>query len=114
MSEIQSLTFPVVTLAGQLLLPAGTVLSEQVLVKIAAAGRLVPREDVALLDHGEVREDLSRCLSITPYDEIFGNREMVNELVARMGLVRLPLPLLHVLDYFRRWIQPCSRFAGVA
>jgi HD-GYP domain-containing protein (c-di-GMP phosphodiesterase class II) len=101
MSDMQALTFPVVTLKGQLLLPAGTLLSEQVLVKVAAAGRLVPREDAPLLDYGQVREDLRRCLTITPYDEIFGDSEMVDELMARMRLVRLPLPLLNALDYFR-------------
>ena len=101
MSEMQALTFPVVTLEGQVLLPAGTLLSEQLLVKVAAAGRLVPREDVPLLDYGQVSEDLRSCLAITPYDQIFGDSEMVDELMARMHPVRLPLPLLSALDYFR-------------
>jgi len=98
---MQALSFPVATLEGQVLLPAGTLLTEQVLVKLASAGRLVPREEVPLLDHGQVREDLRRCLDITPYDEIFGDTGMVNELMARMQPVRLPLPLLYALDYFR-------------
>ena len=101
MSEPLAMTFPVVTLEGQLLLPAGTLLSEQVLAEVAAAGRLVPREHVSLLDYGTVREDLRRCLAITPYDDIFGDGELVDELVGRMNMVRLPLPLLHSLDYFR-------------
>ena len=101
MSDLLSLAFPVVTLEGQLLLPAGTRLSEQVLAEVAAAGRLVPREQVALLDYGTVREDLRRCLSITPYGEIFGDGTMVADLLGRMNLVRLPLPLLHALDHFR-------------
>jgi len=101
MSEQLAMTFPVVTLEGQLLLPAGTLLSEQVLAEVAAAGRLVPREHVSLLDYGTVREDLRRCLAITPYDEIFGASEAVDELLGRMHLVRLPLPLLHALDHFR-------------
>lgn len=100
MDEMQ-VAFPVVTLEGQLLLPAGTRLSEQVLAEVAAAGRLVPREQVPLLDYGSVREDLQRCLSITPYDKVFGDSAMVQELLGRMNLVRLPLPLLHALDHFR-------------
>jgi HD-GYP domain-containing protein (c-di-GMP phosphodiesterase class II) len=101
MSNIQALTFPVVTLEGQLLLPAGTPLTEETLMKVAVAGRLLPREEVALLDYGQVRADLRRCLAVTPYAEVFGDSEMVDELLARMGLVRLPLPLLQALDYFR-------------
>lgn len=101
MSDIQALMFPVVTLEGQLLLPAGTVLSEQILAEVAEAGRLIPRDTVPLLEHGQVREDLRRCMSITPYDEIFGDSVMVAQLLARMGRVRLPLPLLQALDYFR-------------
>lgn len=100
MNEI-ALTFPVVTLEGQLLLPAGTRLSEQVLAEVAAAGRLVAREHVPLLAYGNVRDDLRRCLSLTPYDEIFGDSTMVLELLGRMNTVCLPLPLLHALDHFR-------------
>lgn len=101
MDKAITLLFPVVTLEGELLLPAGTLLSEQVLAEVAAAGRLVPREYVALLDYGSVREDLRGCLAMTPYREIFGDGGQVDELMALMVPVRLPLPLLHALDHFR-------------
>lgn len=101
MEEVLKLSFPVVTLEGQLLLPAGTILSEQVLAEIAAAGRLVPREQIPLLSHGSVREDLRCCLAMTPYNVLFGDSADVDELLARMSMVCLPLPLLHALDYFR-------------
>jgi HD-GYP domain-containing protein (c-di-GMP phosphodiesterase class II) len=100
MSEMQVMMFPVVTLEGQLLLQAGTVLSEKILIEVAAAGRLIPREYAPLLDYRQVRDDLSRCMVITPYHEIFGDSEKVNELLARINQVRVPLPLLHALDYF--------------
>lgn len=101
MNEVIALSFPVVTLEGQLLLPAGTVLSEQVLSEVAAAGRLVPQDHVALLDYGAVREDLLGCLAMVPYREVFGDSAQVDELVERMRAVALPLPLLHALDHFR-------------
>lgn len=101
MGENVRLSFPVVTLEGQVLLPAGTILTEQVLAEIAAAGRLVPREQIPLLSHGSVREDLRCCLAITPYNEIFGDSGEVDALMARMDMVSLPLPLLYSLDYFR-------------
>lgn len=95
------LSFPVVTLEGELLLAAGTLLSEQVLAEVAAAGRLVPREYVPLLDYGPVREDLRCCLAMTPYREIFGDNSQVDELLALMAPVSLPVPLLYALDHFR-------------
>ncbi len=101
MCEMEPITLPVVTLEGKLLLPAGAMLSEKVLSEVAAAGRIIPREYVPLLDYGEVRDDLRRCLTLTPYDEIFADNEKVNDLMARMHLVRLPLPLLRVLEHFR-------------
>lgn len=101
MSEVCSLAFPVVTMEGQLLLPAGTPLSEQVLAELAAAGRLVPREQVPLMSYGSVRDDLQRCLALPPYHEIFSDRALHDDVVARMAAVRLPLPLLHALAYFR-------------
>jgi len=101
MDKTVTLLFPVVTLEGELLLPAGTLLSEQVLAEVAAAGRLVPREQVALLDYGSVRKDLQSCLAITPYHEIFGDSAQVDGLMFLMKTVRLPLPLLQALDHFR-------------
>lgn len=101
MGEAISLAFPVVTLEGQVLLPAGALLSEQVLAEVAAAGRLVSREHVVLLAHGQIYDDLQRCLLLTPYAEIVGDRTLVDELMERMGAVRLPLPLLHALEHFR-------------
>ncbi|MCM2264290.1 MAG: hypothetical protein NDI73_03765 [Desulfuromonadales bacterium] len=101
MNKTIALSFPVVTLEGELLLPAGTLLSEQVLAEVAAAGRLVPREYVALLDYGSVREDLRCCLAMTPYREIFGDSAQVDKLMILMAPVRLPVPLLSALDHFR-------------
>lgn len=101
MHEMLTLSFPVVTLEGQLLLPAGTPLNEQVLAEVAAAGRLVPRDHAALLDYGSVREDLRRCLAMAPYQDAFGDHAQVDDLLGRMGMVTLPLPLLHALQHFR-------------
>lgn len=101
MNTMISLAFPVVTLEGQVLLPAGTVLSEQVLAEIAAAGRLVPRDHAALLAYGQISEDLRRCLMMPPYNVIFADQDVLDALLARMAAVQLPFPLLHALDHFR-------------
>lgn len=90
------------TLDKKELLPAGTVLTEQVVADVAALGRLQPREEHPLLEYGTVRADLKRFLDIPPYLDIFADRKLTDELLAQMQSVRLPLSLLKALDYFRQ------------
>lgn len=92
----------VMTLDKKELLPAGTILTEQVVADVASLGQLQPREECALLKYGTVSEDLKRFLAIPPYFDIFSDQKLVDELLAQMQSVRLPLPLLKALDYFRQ------------
>ena len=92
----------VTTLDKKELLPAGTLLTEQVVADVAALGRLQPSEECPLLEYGTVQADLQRFLAIPPYLDIFSDKELVAELLAEMKSVRLPLPLLKALDYFRQ------------
>jgi len=96
------LPIAVVTLDKKELLPAGTFLTEQVVADVAAVGRLQPIEECPLLEYGTVQADLQRFLAIPPYQDIFSDKEIVAELFAEMKSVRLPLPLLKALDYFRQ------------
>lgn len=95
------LPIAVKTLENKQLLPAGTLLTEQVAAEVAALGRLQPRHECELLEYGTVREDLQKFLAIPPYRDIFVDRDMVAGVFAKMQNVRLPLPLLRALDYFR-------------
>lgn len=96
------LPIAVTTLDKKELLPAGTFLTEQVVADVAALGRLQPREEMPLLEYGTVRTDLARFLAIPPYQDIFSDQSLVDELLSEMRNVRLPLPLLKALDYFRQ------------
>ncbi len=96
------LPIPVITLDKKELLPAGTLLTEQIAADVAALGRLTPHEEFELLEYASVRADLMRFLAIPPYLDIFSDRLLVDELLAQMQIVRLPLPLLRALDYFRQ------------
>ena len=96
------LPLAVITLEQKELLPAGSIVTEQIAADVAALGRLQPREELDLLEYGTVRADLKRFLAIPPYQDIFSDQELVDELFARMKSVRLPLPLLKALDYFRQ------------
>lgn len=96
------LPIAITTLEKKELLPAGSLLTEQVAADVAALGRLQPREECVLLDYGTVRTDLKRFLAIPPYRDIFSDQALVDELFAQMQHVRLPLPMLRALDYFRQ------------
>jgi HD-GYP domain-containing protein (c-di-GMP phosphodiesterase class II) len=96
------LPIAVTTLDRKELLPAGTLVTEQVAADVAALGRLRPREDHNLLDYGTVRKDLERFLEIPPYQDIFSEPEQVAVLLQQMSNVELPMPLLKALDYFRQ------------
>jgi HD-GYP domain-containing protein (c-di-GMP phosphodiesterase class II) len=63
---------------------------------------LQPREEYGLLQHGTVQSDMQRFLEIPPYLDIFSNKQLVSEIFAKMASVKLPLPLLKALDYFRQ------------
>lgn len=96
------LPIDVYTLDKKLLLPAGTVVDEQVVADVANLGKMQRHAEGSLLAYGTVRSDLKRFLEIPPYDEIFSDKERVETLMGRMALVTLPLPLLKSLDYFRQ------------
>ncbi len=96
------LPISVSTLDKQELLPAGTMITEQVVAEVAALGRMQSHQACVLLDYGTVATDLQRFLLIPPYCDIFADQELVCEIFARMQSVRLPLPLLQALDYFRQ------------
>jgi HD-GYP domain-containing protein (c-di-GMP phosphodiesterase class II) len=96
------LPISVTTLDKKELLPAGTILTEQVAADVAALGRLQPREECALLEYGSVSADLKKFLEIPPYRDIFCAQGLVEELFVKMKIVKLPLPLLKALDYFRQ------------
>ena len=96
-----TLNYPVYTLDGQQLLPAGTLLDEATLQEIAAAGRGRHRFH-SFLDHGSVRHDLQQYMNNLPYSVIFGDIEAQSELWTMMEEVNIIAPCLAALDYFQQ------------
>ena len=96
-----TLNYPVSTLDGRQLLPAGTRLDEAVLQDIAAAGRDRHRFR-PLLGHGQIRRDLQQQMSTLPYAVIFGPKDQQDELWAMMEEVNIIAPCLVSLDYFQQ------------
>jgi len=95
------LSYPVHTIGGQLLLPAGTVLSPETLEELIASNKAAPYPTSSLLSHHMVKADMLLLMDRPPYNVIFSGREKIAEVMTLMETVRLVSPVLQSLDYFK-------------
>ena len=95
------LHYPVTTLDGKLLLPAGSELSDASLKAMLAANRPVNLKKYRLMDHGSISEDLFAFLNTPPYDVIFSDTDGMSEIIDVMKSIRFVAPVMDVLDYFK-------------
>jgi len=96
-----TLRYPVHTIDRRVLLPAGTVLAARTLESLAAPEKKAPTQALSLLSYGTVREDLLGFFSKPPHNAIFDSQERIAEVMDLMSTIRLILPVLQSLDYFR-------------
>lgn len=96
------LGYPVCTLDNKQLLPAGAVLTEEALERLARSGPQDSTPSIPLMEYGTVRQDLLRFLREGCYGIIFRDPRENADLLRHVGKLRLPLPLLDILGYFRR------------
>jgi HD-GYP domain-containing protein (c-di-GMP phosphodiesterase class II) len=92
--------FPIYDLNGQLLVSAGTELSPAFMEDLCSSN---PNqyEVIPLLHYGSILKDLMRQFTIPPYDVIFSQDKASLTVLDVMERVRLPLPILQAMDYFR-------------
>lgn len=96
------LRYPVRTLEGEELLPAGTRLTDARLARLVAsgAGRKFPK--MALLEYGTLRRDLHAFARQDVYRVIFDDPEGFNAVLSLMQTTLLPVPVLEGILYFQR------------
>ncbi len=94
--------YPVKTLDGIELLPEGTELTEETLEELVKRNVSASYELLPLMDYGRVRQDLLIFINYPPYQIIFSELEQNQEILEIMESVRLPLPVLESLDYFKQ------------
>jgi HD-GYP domain-containing protein (c-di-GMP phosphodiesterase class II) len=97
------LLHPVYTLDGTLLTPARTSLSRDALEKVIDANQDGSYDTISLMDYGTIREDLLLLLKRAQYSLIFSDQKQTGDLMRIMGRVSLIVPVLHTLDYFKRY-----------
>ena len=94
------ITYPIHDLNGTLLVPAGTELSADFMAELCASNTN-QYEIVPLLQHKTILKDLLRQFTIPPYNVIFSQDKATLKVLDVMERVRLPLPILEAMDYFR-------------
>lgn len=96
-----TLNYAVRTLDHGLLLPAGTILSDEVMAEVAWRGRRDKSSLRTLNAHDSALADLRRYIESPPYHAIFADREQTADCLRLMGEVELVEPFMRVLDHFR-------------
>jgi HD-GYP domain-containing protein (c-di-GMP phosphodiesterase class II) len=96
------LEFPVHTLDNRLLLPAGTVLSPEILEEVYFSEGPSPVRTLSLLEHGSIRSDIVGFMGTAPYDVIFGTSGAGVEVMGVMETISLIAPFLAALDHFKK------------
>ena len=97
---VQIITYPIHDLNGTLLVPTGTELSADFMAELCASNTN-RYEIVPLLQHKTILKDLLRQFTIPPYNVIFSQDKATLTVLDVMERVRLPLPILEAMDYFR-------------
>ena len=91
----------VVTLAGELLLPAGARLAPETLGELARRRSGPPCASHLFADLSAPQRDLRGFLAASPYAAIFADPAETEEILRLMGQVRLLQPVIDGLEYFR-------------
>jgi len=95
------LLFPIETIDGQLLLPEGTVLTDEIMSALLESATPVNSTKYSLMDHGSVKQDIFTFINNPPYDAIFSQPDCIAEITDIMENVRFFSPVLECLDYFK-------------
>ncbi len=94
------LYYPVYNLEHRVLLPAGQVLTPEVLNELISTSKGTSYKAISFLDYGTIYQDLLRILRKPPYDRIFEklNKKVVMNLMKKIHFIE---PALKFLDYFK-------------
>lgn len=97
------LHYPVHTIDNRELLPAGPMLSQEALDSLIPDVHDAPSPSLGLLKYGSVKDDLLHFFEQTPYRAIFSDKKRTAAVTELMQRVRLALPVLQSLDYFKQY-----------
>ncbi len=99
--SLLKLDYPVYSLDRQLLLRAGTTLTDAALKTLIASRGVDHRKTRALMQYGTVKEDILALLSQPPVNTIINDERQISDIMKIMEQVKLVLPVLDSIEYFK-------------
>lgn len=102
MTKALKLQHPVHAPDGNILIPAGTALTDQVMADLIRASEKESFNLLKVMHHGSIEADMRRICDAPLYDKIFSHRSRTKSLFALMDKVELPAPLFDIIDFFKR------------
>jgi HD-GYP domain-containing protein (c-di-GMP phosphodiesterase class II) len=101
MSDLK-LEYPVITIDNKELLPAGTLISEETMEKLITANPGKLKKNI-LLDYNSIKNDMIEFFNQENYRIVFGDKNITGTILKIMGKVRLPIPVLESIYYFKSY-----------
>ena len=95
------LCYPVCTLDGKELLPAGACLTPETMTELVRAAPSETYPTMRLLEHGTVARDLRSYIEKPPYDHIFSNPKRTEAVFDALQQVEFVQPLLDIYSHFK-------------
>ena len=93
---------PVFTLDNKQLLPAGSLVSDDILEELILTNQTPPKKTSGLLKHRSIRDNALFFFSQPPYNIIFGEAKLTEVILNLMEQVHVPYPVLETMDYFKQ------------
>ena len=100
---VLTLDYPVYSLDRQLLLPAGTTMSEDDLQALVSSSSADSQKKYSLMQFGTVRKDILDFVRQPPGKAVFNNDRELAEVMELMEQVQLAGPKLDSIEYFKQY-----------
>jgi HD-GYP domain-containing protein (c-di-GMP phosphodiesterase class II) len=101
MDKPLQLCYPVTTLDGRELLPAGAFLTSETMSELVRSARKETFPRKRLMEHGTIARDLISCIDHPPYSHIFSNPALTREVFDSLQQLEFVQPLLDIYDFFK-------------
>jgi len=101
MEEFLQLCYPVLTLEGEELLPAGSRLTKGTMADLIRCAEKHSFPALHLMEYGSIAADLERICRHPPYCQMFTDPTRRKDIFTLMQGVKLPVPVLDIYRYFR-------------
>jgi len=95
------LNYDVFTLDNRQLIPAGTVVSDNILEELISTHESPSTKTFPFLRYGTIKDNMLLFFSKPPYNTIFADKKQTASLLDLMEQVDVPYPILEIMDYFK-------------